>query len=79
VTTGVRSGQIGHCFGSLIIELSAYKHGTNIGTPESHERNDETQICSVASQMDAHHKRTIATMDAWLEDMRAWRKELKAD
>jgi hypothetical protein len=32
VTTGVRSGWIGHCIGSLIIIPSAYKDKTNDGT-----------------------------------------------
>jgi hypothetical protein len=39
----------------------------------------EMQIGSLACWMDAHHERTVATMDAWLEDMRVWQKETKAN
>jgi hypothetical protein len=74
MTTGVRSGRIGHCYGSLVVESSAYKHGTNVELLKAMKEKMEMQIGSLASLVDAHHERTIVTMDAWLEDMRAWKK-----
>jgi hypothetical protein len=37
----------------------------------------KAQVGSLASQIDASQERTIAEMDSWPADMRAWRNEME--
>jgi hypothetical protein len=45
---------------------------------EIHQARIEANQLVMMAKLDAHHERTIAKTDAWLEEMKAWRKETTA-